>query len=204
MLAVGWRQCRQRKPLWILATAVFVSGLAKEAIDRLDIQRLVDIGLPDDLNDIVVIAVLVATKSVFAAGALAIARRRARGGSVVTAMVLLCLLLAFLFKKMRFFKRAKQSSFAAAVAGAAASKKELAGELRHKIRNSCFVALAVLYAPTLNFAFRCVLCAETLTQDTLNATTLESARATNDDSASTLPKNGSTTARTDKTSVSTN
>jgi len=89
MLSEGWRQSRRRKPLWILATAVFVGGLAKEAIDRLDIQRLVDIGLPDDLNDIVVIAVLVAAKSVFAAGALVIARRRARGGSVVMAMVLL-------------------------------------------------------------------------------------------------------------------
>lgn len=89
MFTVGWRQCRSRKPLWILATAVFVSGLAKEAIDRLDIQRLVDIGMPENLNDIVVIAVLVAAKSVFAASALVIARRRARGGSVVTAMVLL-------------------------------------------------------------------------------------------------------------------
>ena len=44
---------------------------------------------------------------------------------------------------------------------------------RHRVRNVCFISLAVLYAPTMNFAFRSVLCEDTLAKSTFNATTVE-------------------------------
>lgn len=86
MLADGWAQCRRIRALSILLTVVFIGGLAKEAIDRLDVQRLVDVGMPEDLNEVIVIAVLVAAKSILAAGFLVVAKRRARGKSVVPTM----------------------------------------------------------------------------------------------------------------------
>jgi len=65
---------------------VFITGLAKEAIDRLDVQRLVDVGLPEDLDEALVIGVIVAVRSSFAAAALLVARRRAVGRGVVGAV----------------------------------------------------------------------------------------------------------------------
>ena len=86
MLRAGWAQSYRVRPLRILVIAVFIGGLAKEAIDRLDIQRLVDVGLPDDINDVLVVGALVAANSLIGAGMLSIAKRRARGAAVVPAM----------------------------------------------------------------------------------------------------------------------
>lgn len=89
MLQSGWRQSYQVRPLRILVIAVFIGGLAKEAIDRLDIQRLVDVGLPDDIDQVLVVGAIVAANSIVGAGMLAAAKRRARGASVVPAMAAL-------------------------------------------------------------------------------------------------------------------
>ena len=89
MLQGGWRQSYQVRPLRILVIAVFVGGLAKEAIDRLDVQRLVDVGLPDDIDDVLVVGAIVAANSLVGAGMLAVAKTRARGASVVPAMTVL-------------------------------------------------------------------------------------------------------------------
>jgi len=89
MLQHGWAQSSRIRPLRILVLAVFIFGLAKEAIDRLDIQRLVDVGLPPNIDEVLVIGALVAAKSVIGTGLLAVAKRRARGRSVVPAMTAL-------------------------------------------------------------------------------------------------------------------
>lgn len=89
MLQGGWSQSYHVRPLRILVIAVFIGGLAKEAIDRLDVQRLVDVGLPDDIDEVVVVGALVAANSLIGAGMLSIAKRRARGASVVPAMAAL-------------------------------------------------------------------------------------------------------------------
>ena len=89
MLQRGWRQSSQVKPLRILVAAVFVGGLAKEAIDRLDVQRLVDVGLPEDIDEVLVIGALVAANSIVGALMLAVAKRRAQGAAVVPAMTAL-------------------------------------------------------------------------------------------------------------------
>ena len=86
MLRRGWSLSSGTRALRILVVVIFIGGLAKEAIDRLDVQRLVDVGLPEDLNEALVIGVVVAARSSFAAAALVVARRRATGRSVVVAV----------------------------------------------------------------------------------------------------------------------
>ena len=65
-LCDGWNQVKQIGALRILATVIVIGGIAKEAIDRLDIQRLVDVGFPDDVNEAVVVGVLVAARLLIA------------------------------------------------------------------------------------------------------------------------------------------
>lgn len=89
MFTDGLTQARSIPALRILVLVVFIGGLAKEAIDRLDIQRLEDVGLPDDVNVVVVIGAITAVKLAAAAGLLLVARRRAAGSGVVTSMALM-------------------------------------------------------------------------------------------------------------------
>lgn len=89
MLSDGWSQCRKIPALRILLGVIFIFGLAKEAVDRLDVQRLVDIGLPEDIDEVLVVGVIVAARSVFAAAALWFARRSAGGSQVVPALAML-------------------------------------------------------------------------------------------------------------------
>ena len=86
MLRRGWELSSGTKALRVLVLVIFITGLAKEAIDRLDVQRLVDVGLPEDLDEALVIGVIVAVRSSFAAAALLVARRRATGRGVVVAI----------------------------------------------------------------------------------------------------------------------
>lgn len=72
-------------------------------------------------------------------------------------LALLCVLLAFFSKKVA--KRKKRSSFTTEARSTSAL-----GNVRHRIRNMCAVALAVMYAPTLNFAFRQIMCTDVVTQ----------------------------------------
>lgn len=88
MLKNGLTHTAASAPLRILVVVVIVGGLAKEAIDRLDIQRLVDIGMPDDVDEAVIVGVLVAVRMLIAAVFLVIAERRVRGEQVVPALAL--------------------------------------------------------------------------------------------------------------------
>ncbi len=87
MLRSGLAQTRSVRSLRLLATAMFVFGLAKEAIDRLDVQRLVDIGLPTEFDEVVIVAVITAVKLGLAALLLLIASTKAKGSGVVGAFV---------------------------------------------------------------------------------------------------------------------
>lgn len=91
MLRTGWRHTLASSPLRILVVVVVIGGLAKEAIDRLDIQRLVDIGMPEDMDEAVIVGVLVAMRLLIAAALLALAERRVRGKQVVPALSVLLL-----------------------------------------------------------------------------------------------------------------
>ncbi len=89
MLRAGARQTRRVSSLRYLVLALVCFGLAKEAIDRLDVQRLVDVGLPSDIDEVVVIGVLTAVKLMFAALLLLVATQRASGRNAVPALVVL-------------------------------------------------------------------------------------------------------------------
>lgn len=91
MLGTGWRTAKSVAALRILAIVIVLGGVAKEAIDRLDVQRLVDIGMPEDIDEAVVVGVLVAIRYLIAAGLLAIAQRFVSGRRVVPAMT--CILI---------------------------------------------------------------------------------------------------------------
>ena len=89
MLKSGFGQTKRVKSLRFLVLALFCFGLAKEAIDRLDVQRLVDVGLPSDIDEVVVIGALTAVKLLLASLLLLVATRRAAGRGVVPALALL-------------------------------------------------------------------------------------------------------------------
>jgi DHA3 family tetracycline resistance protein-like MFS transporter len=89
MLADGYGQARRINPLRVLVIVVFIGGLAKEAIDRLDVQRLVDVGLPNDIDEVLVIGLITAVKLLVASALLFAAHRRVGETDLITAMAVL-------------------------------------------------------------------------------------------------------------------
>jgi len=89
MFRSGFGQARTIPALRILVMVMFIGGLAKEAIDRLDVQRLVDVGLPTDIDEVMVIGAITAAKMLLAAGLLAVTRNRISGSGVVMSLALM-------------------------------------------------------------------------------------------------------------------
>ncbi len=83
MLVDGWAQVRATRAMRVLATVIFIGGVAKEAIDRLDVQRLVDVGVPDRLDVVVLVGIVTSINSLLAAAMLLVTRRKATGPAVV-------------------------------------------------------------------------------------------------------------------------
>lgn len=89
MFMDGFGQAKTIAALRILVLVMFLGGLAKEAIDRLDVQRLVDVGLPTDFDEVVVIGAITAVKLLLAAGLLLVVRNRSTGSGVVMSLALM-------------------------------------------------------------------------------------------------------------------
>ena len=89
MLNGGFGEIRRHRVLAILTVAVLIGGLAKEAIDRLDVQRMVDVGLPSDIDVVLVIGAIAAANSLMAATFLFVAERRIVDSAVVPVMAAL-------------------------------------------------------------------------------------------------------------------
>ena len=89
MLRDGYRQARRINPLKVLVIVTFIGGLAKEAIDRLDVQRLVDVGLPTDIDEVLVIGLITAIKLLVASALLFAAHRRVGETDLIAAMAVL-------------------------------------------------------------------------------------------------------------------
>lgn len=93
----GVRAARRVRPLRILVTATVFAGFASEAVDRLYVRRLDDIGLADWFADeVIVVAAVVVSQALVAWVALRVARRTisARRQHEVLAVVLTALLAA--------------------------------------------------------------------------------------------------------------
>lgn len=94
MFRAGLAQARNLSVLRILVIVVFIGGLAKEAIDRLDVQRLVDVGMPSTVDEVVVVGAITAVKLGLASVLLTVVGRRASGAGVVMTMALLLIAVA--------------------------------------------------------------------------------------------------------------
>jgi len=85
-LVAGAAATRSSRPLVVLATVLVVAGLAGEAIDRLDIRRLDQLGLSADLDEIIVVALLAMAQSALGAGVLWWTQSRLTGSQVARGM----------------------------------------------------------------------------------------------------------------------
>lgn len=86
VLSRGFAGARSIRPLRILLIAVLLGGVAKEALDRLDIQRLEEVGLPADIDAALVIGLMVVVRMSLAFVMVTWARRRAGGEGVIVTM----------------------------------------------------------------------------------------------------------------------
>ena len=93
-LTAGARVTRANASLRILFLVLVLSGLASEAVDRLDIRRLDDLGLSTNFEEVVLVGLIAATEAGFGALVLWWSGRRLEGRRVVAGMSLLLALSA--------------------------------------------------------------------------------------------------------------
>lgn len=89
VLTRGWSNAVAVPSLKTLLLVVFIGGVAKEAIDRLDIQRLEEVGLPDDLSPAVIVGVTVVARMALAWAVVGWARRRSGSDGLATSLAVL-------------------------------------------------------------------------------------------------------------------
>ena len=94
-LLSGARAVRSSASLRTLVTVLVLAGLAGEAVDRLDIRRLDDLGLSADLDEIIVVGAIAAVESALGALVLWWGQSRFTGARVAPGMGLLLVVSAF-------------------------------------------------------------------------------------------------------------
>jgi hypothetical protein len=94
MLSSGARAVWRSGPLRLLVAVLALSGLASEAIDRLDIRRLDDLGLAD-YDEVLIVGVIAVSEALVGAAALWVAQRRFEPGRSARAMAVLLAASAF-------------------------------------------------------------------------------------------------------------
>ena len=83
MLTSGGAEVRRTPGLRILAVSVLVYGIGREVLDRLGIQRLIDLGFPDDVDEIVLVGGLMVVDALLGAFILYRLGNRGVGSGVV-------------------------------------------------------------------------------------------------------------------------
>ena len=76
VLLLGGRMAWRTPSLRLLAFSLVLVGLGAEAIDRLDVARLVEVGIPDEFDEVVVVALLALAKAGAAIVMLRLVERR--------------------------------------------------------------------------------------------------------------------------------
>lgn len=87
-LTEGARVTLRSPSLRLLLIVLVLSGLASEAIDRLDIRRLGDLGLVDH-DEIIIVAIIAVAEALIGGGVLFLAQRRIGPGRSPTALAVL-------------------------------------------------------------------------------------------------------------------
>lgn len=89
ILRDGASATAQSGALRVLVAVMLLMGLASEAVDRLDIRRLDQVGLADNYNEVALVGVIGSLEAVVAGLLLWAVERRIRGPAVVPALVML-------------------------------------------------------------------------------------------------------------------
>lgn len=89
MLTSGGAEVRSKPGLMILAATVLVYGVGREVLDRLGVQRLIDLGFPTEVDEIVLVGGLMVTEALLGALILYRLGSSAVGSGVVRPYMLL-------------------------------------------------------------------------------------------------------------------
>ncbi|MDG2028938.1 MAG: MFS transporter [Acidimicrobiales bacterium] len=76
VLSLGGRLTLRTPSLRIIAISTLLGGFASEVIDRLDVARLFEVGIPDDMDEVVLVSLLMLAKAVAAIAVLRLVERR--------------------------------------------------------------------------------------------------------------------------------
>lgn len=76
VLGLGGRLAWRTPSLRLIAISTLLAGVASEVIDRLDVARLVEVGIPDDTDEVVLVGLLALAKAAAAIFTLRLVERR--------------------------------------------------------------------------------------------------------------------------------
>lgn len=91
VLVLGGRLTLRTPSLRIIALATLLGGFASEVIDRLDVARLFEVGIPDDMDEVVLVSLLAFAKALAAIVILRLVERRVVGHAAARWMMMLYL-----------------------------------------------------------------------------------------------------------------
>ncbi len=91
VLLLGGRLTLRTPSLRIVAMVTLLSGVASEVVDRLDVARLFEVGIPDDIDEVMLVALLALVKAVVALVALRFVERHLISVGAARALMLLLL-----------------------------------------------------------------------------------------------------------------
>lgn len=90
LLAEGWRTVRHTSALRVLFFATVFAGFASEAVDRLGVRRLTDLGLSEVVDqEVAVVGGALVIQSVVAVALMSVLVKRLNGPTLVTALTIL-------------------------------------------------------------------------------------------------------------------
>ena len=75
VLAIGGRMTMRTPSLRILAVTTLLAGFASEALDRLDVARLVEVGIPDDLDEVLLVGLAMFARALVGIGVVQLVER---------------------------------------------------------------------------------------------------------------------------------
>ena len=91
IIRIGGRMTLRTPDLRTLAIAIFLAGIASEALDRLNVARLVEVGIPDDIDEVLLVGALMLAQALVSIGVVRLVERRLVDVSAARILMLLYL-----------------------------------------------------------------------------------------------------------------